>query len=101
VRRSARLRALGEGTNVGSSERSQSEAAPAAGRPHAIGKDTRLGSERASRDVNAAEQCPVCVDALGNNGPWARCNLCSNDYHVRCLTTWIANTDYPLHCGHW
>lgn len=101
VRRSARLRALGERTNVGSSEGSQSEAAPAARRPHTIGKDRRLGNERACRDVNAAEQCPVCVDALGSDGPWARCNLCSNDYHVRCLTTWFANTDYPPHCGHW
>jgi hypothetical protein len=50
----------------------------------------RMPSHRArksaARNVVCMDQCPICIEELGNEARVARCNSCDKDYHLTCFS---------------
>lgn len=82
------------------SETSQSSLARTR-RLHTFGTKQIIANARAKRDIEEEEDCYICIDKFGSDGPWARCNHCSNDYHLQCLKDWLLLADFEPKCGFW
>ena len=103
LRRSDRIRASHVSANNPPLETSRPSAATTTRRPHTFGRcrdDNRIGTRVAARIVEEDEECPICFEILGSEGPSARCNFCTADYHLACLTWWIPGRLSPS-CPKW
>lgn len=56
---------------------------------------------RRHREVDVGEECAICRDELGLPRDVARCNGCSNDYHIACVAECFRTAEGRPKCPTW
>lgn len=53
---------------------------------------------KAWKELDATEMCPICFDEMGTEMPWLSCPMCTNYMHKECMEVWLNKSKTCVLC---